>query len=113
MLGYPDGLYNKTFNLPFVRSGITATPIMKKHDNQDEFVVDIPSIGGSSGSTILAEVNDKLYLVGILYCAYTRKLQINKHQNRLYHSRKYTIEIDTQLGCAIRSNQLSDLINTF
>lgn len=112
ILGYPDGLYNANYNLPIVRTGITSTPIKNTLKNKDEFIIDVPTIGGSSGSPIFAEVDNKLYLIGVVYCTLRQKFTIDRYGKRLYHSSKYTVKIDGHLGIAIRSNQIRDFIHS-
>lgn len=52
MIGYPDGLYDRTNNRPIFRSGITATHPGLKYNGKDEFVIDCACYHGSSGSPV-------------------------------------------------------------
>jgi hypothetical protein len=83
MVGYPAGLWDEAHNLPLFRRGITATPASVDFDGKPEGLVDIASVGGSSGSPIvilsegihinrkpkpgraLIEPGDRLVLLGI------------------------------------------------
>lgn len=53
MIGYPQGLWDKTNNLPIVRRGITATPFYIDYEGKNQFLLDIPVFKGSSGSPII------------------------------------------------------------
>jgi len=53
MIGYPNGYYDSTNNLPIVRRGITATPLYIDYEGRKEFLLDIPNFKGSSGSPIV------------------------------------------------------------
>lgn len=53
MIGYPNGLWDKTNNLPIVRKGITATPVYMDYEGKKEFLLDIPIYSGSSGSPVV------------------------------------------------------------
>jgi len=78
MIGYPQGIWDKYNNKPIVRKGITATPIKFDFNNKPDFLIDIASFHGSSGSPVYlyvpsahAEQNgfvtgdEKLFLIGI------------------------------------------------
>ncbi len=113
MLGYPSGIHDKTTNLPIVRTGITSTPLPSNYKGKPEFLINIPFLNGSSGSPIFIQTGDNYYLVGIEYSKLLEKITVDKYENRLYRSRKYTQEIETGLGIAIRADQILDLFQTF
>jgi hypothetical protein len=76
MIGYPNGLWDATNNLPLVRRGITATPAYVDFEGRSEFMIDCACFPGSSGSPVL------LYNVG----SYVRKaggLQIGSSRIKL------------------------------
>lgn len=52
MIGYPNGLWDETNNLPIVRAGITATHPAIDYNGKPEFVIDAACFGGSSGSPV-------------------------------------------------------------
>ncbi|WP_277657010.1 S1 family peptidase [Seleniivibrio woodruffii] len=52
MIGYPNGLWDSTNNLPVIRKGITATHPNINFNGKPEFLTDIASFGGSSGSPV-------------------------------------------------------------
>jgi hypothetical protein len=54
MIGFPNGLMDEHNNLPLVRRGILATPYAADYMGRPDFVVDIASFGGSSGSPVFA-----------------------------------------------------------
>lgn len=110
MIGYPKGIYNQVFNMPIARTGTTATSLSKTYKNQDLFIIDIPSIKGSSGSPIFTEFNKKIYLVGITCATFEQKLLINKYGNRIYHTKNQYVKTDVHLGLAIRANRIKELL---
>jgi hypothetical protein len=81
MVGYPNGLWDATNNLPLVRRGITSSPPSVQYNGKPEFVIDMACFPGSSGSPVLIVnqglVQDKkgninlggsrILLLGILY----------------------------------------------
>lgn len=71
MLGYPQGMKGDPLGCPIIKSGITATPISKKYNDQEIFLTDILSFPGSSGSPIFIKYNDSYILVGIHYASAT------------------------------------------
>ena len=52
MIGYPIGLWDKTNNLPIIRSGITATHPAMDFNGRKEFMIDVACFPGSSGSPV-------------------------------------------------------------
>lgn len=54
MVGFPNGLMDTENNLPVVRRGTLATHYKADYLGKPNFVVDIASFGGSSGSPIFA-----------------------------------------------------------
>jgi hypothetical protein len=53
MVGYPNGLWDKSNNLPLTRRGVTATPPYVDFEGRPEFMIDCACFPGSSGSPVL------------------------------------------------------------
>lgn len=53
MIGYPNGIWDNINNQPILRKGITATHPNKDYCGKKEFMADIASFPGSSGSPVL------------------------------------------------------------
>ena len=54
MVGFPKGIMDETNNLPIVRRGTLATTYQADYLGRTDFVVDIATFGGSSGSPVYA-----------------------------------------------------------
>jgi hypothetical protein len=54
MIGFPNGIMDEVNNLPVVRRDILATHYKADYLGQANFVVDVASFGGSSGSPVFA-----------------------------------------------------------
>lgn len=81
LVGYPNGLWDKTNNQPLFRSGITATHPELNYNGRPEFLIDAACFNGSSGSPVfLAEIGktmsrssgimigpSRVKLLGVLY----------------------------------------------
>jgi len=52
MIGYPNGLWDTTNNMPIVRRGITATSPSVSFQGRPEFMIDAACFPGSSGSPV-------------------------------------------------------------
>lgn len=128
MVGYPSGFYDEINNLPLVRRGITASPLNFDFNGQPEFIVDIATFPGSSGSpVVICDLNgytdiqkdgslnfrlgsQRLIFVGIIYAALTRTevgtLNINT-------ANSFTFPNWMHLGRAIKSREIRNLEREF
>lgn len=53
MVGYPNGLWDQTNNLPIFRRGVLATDYKRDWNGNKEFLIDAACFPGSSGSPVL------------------------------------------------------------
>lgn len=53
MVGYPNGLWDRTNNLPIFRRGVLATDYKRDWNGKKEFLIDAACFPGSSGSPVL------------------------------------------------------------
>lgn len=121
MVGCPRGINDEANNLPIVRRGITATPLSKKYNAKNEFMVDMACFPGSSGSPIfLYDRNgyfdrkentyrlgaSRLKLVGVLYSG---PLVTNSGQIVFSQVPSVTVNSMMHLGYALRATELHKL----
>lgn len=52
MVGYPNGLWDSHNTFPIFRKGITATSPRNNYEGRPEFLIDVASFPGSSGSPV-------------------------------------------------------------
>lgn len=52
MIGYPNGIWDPTNNMPIVRRGVTATHPNLNYEGRVEFMIDAACFPGSSGSPV-------------------------------------------------------------
>jgi hypothetical protein len=78
MVGYPDGLWDDHNGLRIMRRGVTATHVGSDFRGQREFLIDVCTIPGSSGSPVLlyrrgTTLSDsaKVKLLGVVYAVFT------------------------------------------
>lgn len=79
MIGYPNGLWDATNNLPIIRKGTTAIHPKFDYNGKTDIVMDIASFPGSSGSPVCIynqgsysqrdgiAIGNRLIFLGILY----------------------------------------------
>ena len=60
MVGYPNAISDEVNNQPIFRRGVLATSPSLDYDGRKEFLTDIATIGGSSGSPVLQISNGYL-----------------------------------------------------
>lgn len=53
MVGYPNGLWDSTNNLPIFRRGVLATDYKRDWNGKKEFLIDAACFPGSSGSPVM------------------------------------------------------------
>lgn len=79
MVGYPNGLWDKTNNLPIFRKGVLASDYKIDWNGKKEFLIDAACFPGSSGSPVLLfeignyqtrnalVMGSRIKLLGVLY----------------------------------------------
>lgn len=110
MLGYPSGIHDSSTNYPIARAGITSTPLWSNYKGKPEFLINIPFLNGSSGSPVFVTKDEQPYLAGMEYSKLLEKITLDKMEQRLYRSRKYTKELETGLGIAVRADRILELL---
>ncbi len=118
MIGCPNGICDEVNNTPISRRGITATPLHRRFNGVNEFLIDMACFPGSSGSPIFL-FNEHGYfdrrqnarilgatrikLLGILYQGPTIK-----NSGKIILNQEPRVETPTMmhLGHAIRSSEL-------
>jgi len=119
MVGYPDGLFDSVNNKPIVRKGITSTHPKHFFEGRKEFLIDVRSIHGSSGSPIYLHKRTlrldgaslsmplNLKLVGLLYGGFdteTGVITIEKLNKMHSH-----VNVDTGIGAVVSSVRLLEM----
>ena len=92
MIGYPNGIWDEAHNMPVIRKGITATHPMLPWNNKSEFLTDIASFPGSSGSPVYI-LNNGGYMDREGYCIGERIMLLGIHRAGFMHSIEGNIEI--------------------
>lgn len=121
MIGYPNGLWDKSNNMPIVRKGITATPSYLDYNGKKDFLIDIAVFGGSSGSPIFQYDDSgyidkrgtarfgasRLFLLGVLYAGplYTINGEVIKITPGST-SEKVKSQVLMNLGYVIKSSEI-------
>lgn len=121
MIGYPNGLWDETNNLPIFRRGITATHPRFDYNGKQEFLIDAACFPGSSGSPVFllnigsyANKSGKLclgtrgFLLGVLYAGPQHIVEGELHLVKVATSQKpiALTQIPNNLGFVIRSSEL-------
>jgi hypothetical protein len=80
-VGYPEGIIDSVNNLPVFHRGVAATPLYVDFDGKPDFLIDIATWPGSSGSPVFlydsgtifdyrkntVSIGQRLQLLGIIY----------------------------------------------
>jgi hypothetical protein len=128
MVGYPNGIIDEQNNLPIFRTGVTASQPKLDVNNKPEFITDISTFGGSSGSPIFLrkkkikltnpEPNkiswnntEEFYFIGIHYKSEYFNQALGKNESLSIsdldiESSPKTIKIPLNIGYAIKSSEL-------
>lgn len=121
MIGYPNGIWDETNNLPIFRRGITATHPRFDYNGKQEFLIDAACFPGSSGSPVFllnigsyADRKGELcegtrgFLLGVLYSGPQHMVIGEMHVIKMPTSEKTIAlsKIPNNLGFVIKSNEL-------
>lgn len=96
MIGYPNGIWDAKNNLPVIRKGITATHAGISWNGKSEFLTDIASFPGSSGSPVfLANIGGYMDNKGNTYMGTHRIRLLGVHYAGAMHTASGEIRIVT------------------
>jgi V8-like Glu-specific endopeptidase len=96
MIGYPNGIWDAKNNLPVIRKGITATHANVQWNGKSEFLTDIASFPGSSGSPVfLANIGGYMDNKGNTYMGSHRIRLLGVHYAGAMHTASGEIKIVT------------------
>lgn len=125
MIGYPNGIWDSVNNLPVIRKGITATHPNIDWNGKTEFLTDIASFPGSSGSPVfLANIGGYMDKKGNTYMGSHRIKLLGIHYAGAMHTATGEIHIVTapttniptpitqipnNIGVAINSKRILEL----
>jgi len=122
MVGFPNGFWDESNNLPISRRGITATHPKLNHMGKQEFLVDLPVFPGTSGAPVFAYSygldflptggvahGGKCLFLGILYAVL--KYRTDKPGTVIeyiptYNKPMVTYKLVSNLGAVIKSTRL-------
>lgn len=113
VVGYPDGIIDKSHGQPLFRDGITASSPGLKFDGQRLFLIDAAIWGGSSGSPVfLYDVpNDTLMspitpiLIGVVFANGLQNINLPNQQN----APDYEHSAPNNIGLCLASDAIYDL----
>jgi V8-like Glu-specific endopeptidase len=124
MIGYPNGIWDAKNNLPVIRKGITATHANVSWNGKSEFLTDVASFPGSSGSPVfLANIggymdnkgntygSNRIRLLGIHSAgfSYTASGEIQIVKAPTSNVPVIITQIPNNIGVAINSKELFGL----
>ncbi|WP_407533624.1 S1 family peptidase [Xanthomonas euvesicatoria] len=96
MIGYPNGIWDAKNNLPVIRKGITATHAGVSWNGNCEFLTDIASFPGSSGSPVfIANLGGYMDNKGNAYMGTSRIRLLGIHYAGAMHTASGEIRIVT------------------
>lgn len=132
MVGYPNGIIDKKNNLPVIRRGTTASQPRLNFNDKEEFLTDISTFHGSSGSPIFIRripyglknvglnsmsigKSPQYYFVGIHYQSEYFNIILGKvdkiQLEQLDSSSVQKFQIPLNLGYVIKSKKILDFKN--
>jgi hypothetical protein len=121
-IGYPNGHYDEKHLTPFVRRGITATPMELDFSGKPTFLVDGSVFGGSSGSPVFLfnegsyrgannslVVGSRLRLVGIIAATMLREARLPVEVANAEHVK---IAQELNLGLAFNARAIKETVES-
>lgn len=127
MIGYPIGIWDEKNNKPIFRNGKTATHPKFDYNGRKEFLIDVASFPGSSGSPVLIlndglvkKKNGRLYaasrllLLGVLSSGFLFDVEGNLVPEKIPTSSVKTIsKIPSHLGIVIKAERILEMERDF
>lgn len=128
MIGYPNGIWDKSNNIPVIRQGITASHPKLNYNDKAEILIDCACFPGSSGSPVLVfnpgghttkeghfDMQGRLILLGVLYAGpqYQADGQIVIEPISTLPNVKFLTNLTLNLGFIIKSEKLLDFDTLF
>ena len=106
VVGYPQGLWDKTRNLPLFRRGITSSHAMLDYNGESKFLIDCSIFPGSSGSPVFlynfpAYVEDGKFSLGERYALLGVVSSVQQ-----YNVRRTVEEVDIPTATAITRSSM-------
>ena len=129
MIGYPNGIWDASNNMPIFRRGTTATHPNMNYNGKQEFLIDVACFPGSSGSPVfiynasayttktgtMVVGGRRVILLGVLYAGpqhtATGEIQIITVPN--LHQPVAVSRIPNNLGIVIKSDRILELEQLF
>ena len=122
MVGYPNGLWDQTNNLPIFRRGVLASAYDKDWNGKKEFLIDAACFPGSSGSPVLVcdagsystrqaiVMGSRLKLLGVLYAGPQHTVEGEvRVVNIPVHQKAITLSgIPNNLGIVLKAELIQD-----
>lgn len=121
MIGYPDGLMDDINNKPIIRKGITATHLRFDYDGKKEFLIDMCSYSGSSGSPVFLyqvgihqQGDDHFYgvrskLIGVLYSGHDVDEEGEMVRREIAYIRVPLLTVHMNIGFVIKTERIIEL----
>lgn len=110
MIGYPKGRWDEINNLPIIRKGITATHCNIDYNGKAEFLTDIASLPGSSGSPVFLLNSSSKYMDNKGdNCIRTRMFLLGIHYAGDYTEPIKGVKIFDHLGVVINSKKILEI----
>lgn len=121
MIGYPEGIMDEVNIKPITRKGITATHPNVDYEDSPEFLIDIPSFEGSSGSPVFLYnrgswidhrnqimVGDRIYFLGVLYAGFDISMNGELVKATTNKMKMNEMKIHLNIGIVIKANKVMD-----
>lgn len=123
MIGYPNGLWDSTNNLPIMRKGVTAIHPKFDYNGKTDIVMDIASFPGSSGSPVCIYnqgsytqgngivMGTRFMLLGVLYAGPQQTVTGEIVTVTIPTSNKRDISVSNvmiNIGYAVKSRRILD-----
>lgn len=129
MIGYPNGIWDSTNNMPILRRGSTATHPCIDYNGKKEFMIDAACFPGSSGSPVLifnpsgyitktgniVIGSSRAFLLGVLYAGpqHTATGEISAMTVPTFQPPVVFSRIPNNLGVVIKSERILELEKLF